>query len=226
MLYDKDGTELGVSPTYYNVPCLAYNDVNKQNCAMCKPGTARIFVTTDDGDKYVVCGSVRKPAIIDNQYEYLNPDTANQDDFEGQEYQCFISPYYAGILPSVWQQSDRVYYPVSYYNMTDGIRETLCIRLEDYVDSQSCNHATVVPSQDYINSLTLDSQAVQSLVIPGTVGCNDCATNYIAQVEYDDAFGLYYQRCANSNEFDFEEQYTPCEDLGYIQVLEGYIEAE
>ena len=69
---DYEDNDRTISEMYYN-PCLAYNDDNQMNCAFCKPGTARIFVTTKDTDKYVVCGSVRKPDRVDGAYVYLNP---------------------------------------------------------------------------------------------------------------------------------------------------------
>ena len=106
----------------------------------------------------------------------------------GQEYQCYISPYYEYNLPAdFWASATaKVYHPVKYFNMTDTIEETLCVGLDDYIDS-SCNHKTIAPTQTYIDSL---ADSVQLEMIGKTVGCNDCSDNYVAVVEEDTELGI------------------------------------
>ena len=78
-----------------------------------------------------------------------------------QEYQCYISPYYIDSpQATAWAVSDRVYHPLKYFNQTDGIEETLCVDLYETIDNSTCNHATVVPTQAYIDSLTSDTELI------------------------------------------------------------------
>ena len=62
-------------------PCIAYNDSDrKQNCALCAINSIRIMVILNDGNKYVVCGSVRSSGRNeDGVYTFLDPDTVTQD---------------------------------------------------------------------------------------------------------------------------------------------------
>ena len=70
-------------------PCLGYHDPDAQhNCAMCKPGLARVLVEFDAIDKdgnpaknqYVICGSVRtRDRDSTGAYSYLDPDTVTTD---------------------------------------------------------------------------------------------------------------------------------------------------
>ena len=45
-------------------------------------------------------------------------------------------------------------------------------------------------------------------------------------VEFDTTFGLYYQVCKYVGKFDMTKEDVPCKKFGYVQKLEGYIEAE
>ena len=63
-------------------PCLAYHDTERLNCALCKPGSARIFaIDSSTGNKFVLCGSVRSEARdTTGAYEFLNPDAVTSYD--------------------------------------------------------------------------------------------------------------------------------------------------
>ena len=43
---------------------------------------------------------------------------------------------------------DTGYHPMYYQNVTDSVIEVLCVGLADFIDSSTCYHATVVPTQD------------------------------------------------------------------------------
>ena len=66
-------------------PCLGYHDPDTEhNCAMCKPGLARIFVEYDHNgvkNQWVICGSVRTKErdASTGAYSYLDPDTVTTD---------------------------------------------------------------------------------------------------------------------------------------------------
>ena len=74
------------------------------------------------------------------------------------------------------------YHPIAYYNRTDTISEVMCVGLDDFIDPDYCNHATLVPTEEYYDSMTT------SLYI----GCNDCRSNSYPSVLFDYSFGFYY----------------------------------
>ena len=134
-------------------PCLAYYDEFGENCALCKFGSARIFVTLNiDGDevKKVLCGEVRtRDRNAKGAYEYLDPKAVTQDEISEHKYECFISPYYESVLAKAVldQATSLQYYPRWYKNVTDGINEHLCVPLQPLVQSKFCKHTTIAPSK-------------------------------------------------------------------------------
>ena len=70
------------------------------------------------------------------------------------------------------------------------------------------------------------NQAVQVALIPKAVGCNKCKPSMIPVITTDTTWGLNIQVCNLKQDYDFTKEGVPCSNLGYVQVLKGYVETE
>ena len=162
----------------------------------------------------------------DGAYTYMVPGSANEwDTFQQQTYQCYIHPYYTLVK---WDArhtdpiNAQTYYPMTYMNKTDGFEEYICLNNDDFIDPDSCNHNSIVPTEAYYTALydslaVSDENYIQYITRYVAVGCKDCATGYIPIVNYDDVFGIYHQECISKNNYDWESANVPCEKLGQSQ---------
>ena len=60
-----------------------------------------------------------------------------------------------------------------------------------------------------------------------TIGCHVCSNGYAHRAKLEKSVGVYIQYCESiADNYDVTLPNVPCEKLGTIQILQGYIEEE